>query len=83
MNLQMFVLLVTLFSSHAAFADSAASVKPLRIDEFKRIAGERSVTIDASTKTAILDDGEPLRLCLCVVHSRVYVPSQLIDTTQE
>jgi len=55
MKLLPLVLLVTLFLSSVVLADSAASVKPLPFDDFKRIAGERSVKIDASTRTAILD----------------------------
>lgn len=36
-------------------AVTAAMVEPLPFNEFKRIAGERSVIIDSTTKTAILD----------------------------
>lgn len=52
--LPLFLLALTM-SSSPALADSAATVEPLPFGEFKRIAGERAVTIDSATKTAILD----------------------------
>lgn len=52
------LLLLPLLISSVAFADSAATVEPLKFDEFKRIAGERSVTIDPATKTVILDSAK-------------------------
>ena len=55
MKLLPLMLLVTLFSPCVVFADSAASVKPLPFDDFKKIAGERSVSIDAATRKAILE----------------------------
>lgn len=55
MKLLPLFLLVLIVSSSSALADSAATVKPLPFDEFKRIVGERSVTIDSGTKTVILE----------------------------
>jgi thiol-disulfide isomerase/thioredoxin len=52
--LPLFLLALTM-SSSPALADSAATVEPLPFGEFKRIAGERAVTVDSATKTAILD----------------------------
>jgi peroxiredoxin len=53
------LLLLPLFvSSSFAVADSAATVEPLPLEDFKRIAGQRSVTIAPSTRTVILNFAE-------------------------
>ena len=49
------LLLLTAFFSSLAYADSAATVAPLPFDDFKRIAGDRVVTIDESAKEVILE----------------------------
>lgn len=55
MKLLALLLLLAPFVSSLAFADSAATVDPLPFDDFKRIAGDRIVTIDAPTKEVILE----------------------------
>ncbi|TWU15619.1 Thiol-disulfide oxidoreductase ResA [Allorhodopirellula heiligendammensis] len=55
MRIYICLLIAAIFSSSLAFADSAANVDPLPIADFKKIAGERSVSIDATTRTVILE----------------------------
>ena len=55
MRMHICLLIAAIFSSSLAFADSAANVDPLPIEDFKKVAGERSVSIDATARIVILE----------------------------
>lgn len=56
---QLTLIAIAIMASSAwAFADSAATVKPLPFNDFNRIVGARSVTIDAPTKGLILKSAD-------------------------